>query len=179
MSKQHESDIVERFTQDLYHAMPRRSFLALIAKGLIGLVGVVIADALPIDRTVKPVQAHSVSNDNKQCSYWKYCNIFTSSWRPCSCCSQPDCQCPYGTQPGAYWIGCCHDTSGANKQIRYYDCARSLPTVECPQGCTIQCHNHDNVNGADSHSGTTYNHNLLWGNNSDVICTAVCVSGNC
>lgn len=178
MSKQHESDIVERFTQGLYHAMPRRSFLALIAKGLIGLVGVAIAEALPVDRTTMSVEAHTVSNDNKQCTYWKYCNLNTASWWPCSCCSQPDCQCPYGTLPGPYWIGCCHDTSGANKQIRYYDCAKSQPTVQCPQSCTIQCHNAANANGADSHSGA-YDHSTLWANNSTVICTAVCVSGTC
>lgn len=177
-NKHHEVDIVEHVTQSLYHAMPRRNFLAWIAKGLIGLVGGVIADALPINHATMPVQAHTGSNDNKQCAYWKYCNINTASWRPCSCCSQPDCQCPYGTLPGAYWIGCCHNTSGANKQIRYYDCARSLPTVQCPVSCTINCHNHHNNNGANSHSGA-YNHGVLWGNNSDVICTAVCVSGNC
>lgn len=186
MKNDHDLDTVERLSQNLYHATPRRGFLSTVGKVLLGLVGVTVLDALPLDRTTKVALAKPGENHTNplSCQYWKYCSVNTGGWSPCPCCSQisSDCVCPYGTLPGSnYWIGCCTNPSGVRRILRYYDCSVSLPgQVQCNfTDCSIQCHNDNNANGANPHTSGgvgSYYHQIVWGPNGNVICTAVCTS---
>lgn len=191
MTSNRDLDIIERISQNLYHATSRRGFLSTLGKTLLGLAGVTVVDALPLDRTTKIAVAGPLANHTNplSCQYWKYCSIFTGSWYPCQCCSQvnSDCLCPYGTSSGTnYWVGCCSSPSGIKTLLKYYDCSVSLPgQVQCTNtDCTIQCHNHNNANGVteqqthQSGPSGSYYHLSIWGPNSNVVCTTVCTISN-
>jgi hypothetical protein len=194
MANERTDDLVTRLTESLYHASSRRGFLSTLGKGLMGLLGMSVLDALPLDRTVQIAEASPAETHvPTRCDYWKYCSINTGGWTVCRCCQQvtQDCLCPYGTLPGtSYWVGCCMGNGNPRTLMRYYDCCRSLDPsqVQCTKTCNIQCHRHDNANGVTEQQTHTsggsgsYYHLAIWcvgTPTQEVVCTTVCSGGSC
>lgn len=117
--------IVERGTRALYEGLPRRGFLTTLGKLVLIATGVQVVPLLPVDRTTPTVSA------NHDCNTWYYCN--SNAPRLCSCCvGGSDCTCPYGTNVGSYWWGCCNNGSGTRYWVAMYDCCYTdISQVQC------------------------------------------------
>lgn len=129
-------EIVARSTEALASmTVSRRSFLALLGKFALGLVGAELIRVLPIDREVQIAEATAGN-----CNDWYMCGIYAD--RVCQCaCGSNSCpsteRCP--TYTIDYWIGCCSNGS-SYYEVRYYDCCTSGCKPSCCSTSGCQCY---------------------------------------
>ena len=145
--------MVERLTRAVAQRTSRRSFLAYVAKTVLGAS---MLPLLPLDRVASFAQAAEKKkpnlNDDTACDYWKYCAI---DGFLCSCCGGGSHDCPPGAVPSpTSWVGTCHHPGeGKDYIISYRDC--------CGKGACGRCIC-DNTEGEMPIYRSQLNNDLVW-----------------
>jgi methylamine dehydrogenase light chain len=121
--------LVEKISRRVAQRSSRRSFLAGVAKVV---VGGALLPLLPVDRTgrMKAFAAEAQTTDSTACNYWRYCAI---DGYLCSCCGGGPSTCPAGSNPSpSAWIGSCvNPADGKTYILAYRDCCGKDSCGKC------------------------------------------------
>jgi hypothetical protein len=105
----------------------RRSFLERAARVLLGVLGIELLPALPVDARPHGRDAPGPAKD-PNCTDPQYCGIHG---KLCGNCGGSDTGCPAGCSQGpSYWWACC-----SHRLYLYYDCCTSGSAPDCGAIC--------------------------------------------
>lgn len=128
---------IESLTRAIAQRTSRRSFLAYVAKIVLGAAAIPL---LPVDRVARaaekaPARTPKGINDDTTCDYWKYCAI---DGFLCTCCGGASHDCPPGAAPSpTSWVGTCHNPGDKRDYIvSYRDCCGKTGCGKCLCGNT-------------------------------------------
>jgi methylamine dehydrogenase light chain len=118
---------IEAWTRALARRSSRRSFLARLARVLLGAAALPLLPVArgaaqgPDDAGPDDAGVEGPAGDPRRCEYWRYCSIdgFLSA-----CCGGTQASCPPGTAMSLVtWIGTCRNPAdGRDYVISYNDC---------------------------------------------------------
>jgi hypothetical protein len=119
------------FLRAYSQVLSRRGLIARAGKVILGVLGVSLAAALPVDPFIS--EAAAAYN----CTSWQLCGI---CGRICTCCNGGGGLnvCPAGTTFSAYWSACCvNPSTGFSVRFFYWDCVGG--SANC--GSCLWCNN--------------------------------------